>query len=118
MSSVFRHGGSLPLPKLPSQSVQPRIPAFLYGTAWKKEKTTNLVLQALKAGFAGIDTAAQPKHYREDLVGEALSNFLAGNPSGPKREDIYVNDLLSAETPAVRNSAHKTCPRFKQSTRQ
>mmetsp|Transcript_28279 Transcript_28279/g.86691 ORF Transcript_28279/g.86691 Transcript_28279/m.86691 type:complete len:340 (+) Transcript_28279:33-1052(+) len=47
-------------------------PALLYGTAWKKERTTELVVEAVRAGFAGVDTACQPKHYREDLVGEAL----------------------------------------------
>lgn len=44
----------------------------MYGTAWKKERTSDLVVQAVRAGFRGIDTACQPKHYREDLVGEAL----------------------------------------------
>uniref|UniRef100_A0A061R8E8 Aldo keto reductase n=1 Tax=Tetraselmis sp. GSL018 TaxID=582737 RepID=A0A061R8E8_9CHLO len=45
---------------------------LLYGTAWKKERTTDLVVQAVVSGFRGIDTACQPKHYREDLVGAAL----------------------------------------------
>ncbi|KAJ4988294.1 aldo-keto reductase [Stagonosporopsis vannaccii] len=47
-------------------------PAFTYGTAWKKEHTGNLVKEALQQGFRRIDTAAQPKHYQEHLVGEAL----------------------------------------------
>jgi hypothetical protein len=47
-------------------------PPFIYGTAWKKENTNRLVKEALNAGFRAIDTAAQPKHYREDLVGDAL----------------------------------------------
>jgi diketogulonate reductase-like aldo/keto reductase len=47
-------------------------PSFIYGTAWKKDETTPLVLQALSAGFRVFDTAAQPKHYREDLFGAAL----------------------------------------------
>lgn len=48
------------------------MPKFMYGTAWKKERTCELVLQALQAGFRGIDTACQPKHYHEPGVGEAL----------------------------------------------
>jgi diketogulonate reductase-like aldo/keto reductase len=48
------------------------MPKFIYGTAWKKEKTTKYVIQAILNGFRGIDTACQPKHYREDLVGDAL----------------------------------------------
>ncbi len=48
------------------------IPKILYGTAWKKEQTAKCVEMALGCGFRGIDTACQPKHYREDLVGEGL----------------------------------------------
>jgi diketogulonate reductase-like aldo/keto reductase len=63
-------------------------PAFLYGTAWKKEKTTELVKEALSAGFRAIDTAAQPKHYREDLVGNALRDMYEGGVV--KREQLFV----------------------------
>lgn len=45
---------------------------FVYGTAWKKERTADLTEMAVKAGFRAIDTANQPKHYTEPLVGEAL----------------------------------------------
>jgi diketogulonate reductase-like aldo/keto reductase len=48
------------------------IPPFMYGTAWKKEATTQLVLQAVDAGFTAIDTANQIIHYDEARVGEAL----------------------------------------------
>jgi diketogulonate reductase-like aldo/keto reductase len=51
---------------------QVSIPSFMYGTAWKKEATTGLVLQAVEAGFAAIDTANQLVHYDEARVGEAL----------------------------------------------
>ena len=49
------------------------IPAFLYGTAWKEERTEALVVQALAAGLRGIDTANQRKHYFEAAVGQALA---------------------------------------------
>lgn len=63
-------------------------PAFIYGTAWKKDQTKVLVKEALKQGFRRIDTAAQPKHYQEHLVGEALREaFTEGLVS---REDVYV----------------------------
>lgn len=62
-------------------------PPFIYGTAWKKGETTRLVTEALSAGFTAVDTAAQPRHYREDLVGAALRDAFK---SGMKREDIYV----------------------------
>jgi diketogulonate reductase-like aldo/keto reductase len=48
------------------------IPSFIYGTAWKQGTTSHLVQQAVAAGFKAIDTANQPVHYREDLVGHAL----------------------------------------------
>lgn len=48
------------------------IPAFLYGTAWKEEATQRCVREALAAGFRGIDTANQRKHYHEAGVGAAL----------------------------------------------
>lgn len=64
------------------------LPAFFYGTAWKGERTTDLVFQALEAGFIAIDTAAQPRHYREELVGEALRETLKRGVS--RTEDIFV----------------------------
>jgi diketogulonate reductase-like aldo/keto reductase len=45
---------------------------FLYGTAWKEQETARLVRLALEAGFRGIDTANQRRHYFEAAVGEAL----------------------------------------------
>ena len=47
-------------------------PTFVYGTAWKEERTAELTEQALRVGFRGIDTANQRKHYFEAGVGEAL----------------------------------------------
>jgi diketogulonate reductase-like aldo/keto reductase len=64
-------------------------PPFIYGTAWKKEATTSLVRQALLAGYTAIDTANQPRHYREELVGEAIREFLKAGSL--KREDIFVS---------------------------
>jgi len=54
------------------------MPPLLYGTAWKKEKTEALVRQALRAGFRGIDTACQPKHYHEPGVGAAIAGWNRG----------------------------------------
>ena len=52
---------------------QPSIPDFLYGTAWKEERTPVLVELALRAGFRGIDTANQRRHYFEAGVGQGLA---------------------------------------------
>lgn len=64
-----------------------KMPKIIYGTAWKKERTTTLVEAALRCGFRGIDTACQPKHYSESLVGEALLNM---QHEGIKREDVFI----------------------------
>jgi diketogulonate reductase-like aldo/keto reductase len=63
------------------------IPPILYGTAWKKDATAALVAQALRAGFRGIDTACQPKHYREPGVGEGVATALT---DGLTRADLYL----------------------------
>ena len=60
---------------------------LIYGTAWKKEHTEELVIKAVKAGFKGIDTACQPKHYHEAGVGEALQSLAK---EGVKREDLFL----------------------------
>jgi diketogulonate reductase-like aldo/keto reductase len=51
------------------------IPEFLYGTAWKEERTAELVRSAVQAGFRGIDTANQRRHYFEQGVGDALEEL-------------------------------------------
>jgi diketogulonate reductase-like aldo/keto reductase len=51
------------------------IPPFLYGTAWKEERTAPLVRLAVLAGFRGIDTANQRRHYFEGAVGDALEGL-------------------------------------------
>lgn len=67
--------------------MQINIPPIIYGTAWKKELTKELVIQAVKAGFKGIDTACQPKHYNEAGVGEALTALYE---EGFKREELFL----------------------------
>ncbi|MFA6916497.1 MAG: aldo/keto reductase [Parachlamydiales bacterium] len=63
------------------------MPCLLYGTAWKKDKTADLVTQAVKYGFRGIDTACQPKHYNEAGVGEAIQRL---GMVGIARGDLYI----------------------------
>lgn len=63
-------------------------PPLLYGTAWKEDRTTDLVIQALEAGFRGIDTANQRKHYHEAGVGEALAAAYEGG--AVSRSDLWL----------------------------
>ena len=65
------------------------IPVYLYGTAWKEERTADLVYQAIKWGFRGFDTAAQPGSYREDLVGAAIRRAIGSGAL--QRSDFFVS---------------------------
>ena len=69
-----------------------RMPRIIYGTAWKKQRTTALVEQALATGFRGIDTACQPKHYYEPGVGEALA---ASYALGFSRDQVYLQSKFT-----------------------
>lgn len=60
------------------------VPTLVYGTAWKEERSAELVSQALREGFRGIDTANQPQHYHEAAVGQGL---LAELERGTLRRD-------------------------------
>jgi len=63
------------------------LPNIIYGTAWKKDATTALVIEAVKNGFRAIDTACQPKHYAEEKVGDALSLLYK---EGFKRSELFL----------------------------
>ncbi len=63
-------------------------PSYLYGTAWKEDATERCVVDALTAGFRGIDTANQRKHYHEEGVGRGIAQWLAR--SGNSREQLYL----------------------------
>ena len=77
------------------------IPAMMYGTAWKKEATTSLVLDAVRAGFTAIDTANQLIHYEEARVGEALLRLAA---DGVRRDRLFLQTKF---TP-VNGQDHRT----------
>jgi len=63
-------------------------PLFLYGTAWKDERTASLTELALHSGFRGIDTANQRRHYFEAGVGEGLAAaYRAGIAT---RSDLFL----------------------------
>jgi diketogulonate reductase-like aldo/keto reductase len=65
-----------------------RIPRFLYGTAWKEDRTRRLTTLALQHGFRGIDTANQRRHYHEAAVGEALRASIEGGLVS--RDDLFL----------------------------
>jgi diketogulonate reductase-like aldo/keto reductase len=69
------------------------IPSFMYGTAWKKEATTQLVQLAVASGFRAIDTANQLIHYQEALVGEALQ---ALEKRGINRDTLFLQTKFTS----------------------
>ncbi len=69
------------------------MPKMLYGTAWKKERTSDLVVEAVRAGFKGIDTACQPKHYNEAGVGEALKIL---SHEGITRQNLFIQTKFTS----------------------
>ncbi|KAH7053065.1 aldo-keto reductase [Macrophomina phaseolina] len=69
-------------------------PPFIYGTAWKKDASAKLVKDALAAGFVAVDTAAQPRHYQEPLVGAGMRDALKA--LSLKREQIYVQTKFTS----------------------
>ena len=70
-----------------------KIPNFMYGTAWKKDATANLVKLAVESGFTAIDTANQLKHYDEALVGEALREVWS---KGSARESFFIQTKFTS----------------------
>lgn len=63
-------------------------PNFIYGTAWKEDRTAALTELAIRQGFRAIDTANQRRHYFEAGVGEGL---VAAYRSGlVTRTDLFL----------------------------
>jgi diketogulonate reductase-like aldo/keto reductase len=78
-----------PLPWMERRTVQGvSVPTMLYGTAWKEERTRALTRLALEAGFRGIDTANQRRHYFEAAVGEGIADVLDGGNA--RRDDLFL----------------------------
>lgn len=69
-----------------------RMPKIIYGTAWKQERTAELVQLAISQGFRGIDTACQPKHYNEAGVGEGVAACLN---NGLDRTELYLQSKFT-----------------------
>ena len=65
-----------------------RVPCLIYGTAWKEEATAPLTRMALEAGFRGVDTANQRRHYFEAGVGEAVRSAIA--EGALKRDELFL----------------------------
>ena len=69
-----------------------RVPRFLYGTAWKEDRTRPLTELALAAGFRGIDTANQRRHYRQAVEADDTDVRVVWAGTGVSR----IHDILPA----------------------
>jgi diketogulonate reductase-like aldo/keto reductase len=65
-----------------------RVPSFIYGTAWKEAETERLTHLAIEAGFRGIDTANQRRHYHEAGVGAAIARAVTSGLV--RRDELFV----------------------------
>jgi diketogulonate reductase-like aldo/keto reductase len=73
----------------------PAGPDFLYGTAWKEDRTPALTELALRMGFRGIDTANQRRHYFEAGVGQGLAAaYRAGVVT---RADLFLQTKFTSQ---------------------
>lgn len=70
------------------------VPRIIYGTAWKKERTADLVQLAIRKGFRAIDTACQPKHYNEAGVGEGIQR--AYQEGIVRRENLFIQTKFTS----------------------
>ncbi|MGH7277657.1 MAG: aldo/keto reductase family protein [Candidatus Rokuibacteriota bacterium] len=71
------------------------VPDFLYGMAWKEDRTPALTELALRMGFRGIDTANQRRHYFEAGVGQGLAAaYRAGVVT---RADLFLQTKFTSE---------------------
>lgn len=61
---------------------------FVYGTAWKEDRTPALTELAIRTGFRAIDAANQRRHYFEAGVGQGLAAaYKAGLVT---RDDLFL----------------------------
>jgi diketogulonate reductase-like aldo/keto reductase len=71
------------------------IPDFIYGTAWKEDRTSDLTELAIRSGFRAIDTANQRKHYFEAAVGQGLA--AAYRACLVTRDDLFLQTKFTYE---------------------
>jgi diketogulonate reductase-like aldo/keto reductase len=78
-------------PELPNLGA---LPSFMYGTAWKEDRTASLTRLALQSGFRAIDTANQRMHYFEAGVGAALRE--AQNAGEISRSELFLQSKFTS----------------------
>jgi diketogulonate reductase-like aldo/keto reductase len=69
------------------------LPRLIYGTAWKEDKTARWTEMALRAGFRGIDSANQRKHYDEAAVGQGINAVV--NYGVVRRDQLFLQSKFT-----------------------
>jgi diketogulonate reductase-like aldo/keto reductase len=78
---------------MPTKQASP-LPNFIYGTAWKEDRTAALTELAIRMGFRAIDTANQRRHYFEAGVGQGLAAaYRAGTV---ERADLFLQTKFTS----------------------
>jgi diketogulonate reductase-like aldo/keto reductase len=72
------------------------VPAILYGTAWKADRTAALTEQAIGYGFRGIDTANQRKYYFEAGAGDGIKAAIAAGTV--TREELFLQTKFTPKS--------------------
>ncbi|PFH58411.1 hypothetical protein XA68_13708 [Ophiocordyceps unilateralis] len=76
---------------------------LIYGTAWKKDRTAELVYKALRCGFRAIDSATNPQHYNESGAGDGVRMAVAEGVV--ERQDLFIQTkFMAPEDQRVRTS--------------
>ena len=72
------------------------VPALMYGTAWKAERTAALTAAAIGCGFRAIDTANQRKHYLEEGAGDGIKAAIGDGVV--TREQVFVQTKFTPQS--------------------
>lgn len=79
-----------------------KLPRIIYGTSFKKEKTCDYVVKAVRKGYRALDSSCQPMHYYEPGVGQALQ--VLQNEHGIPRSELFLQTRFSPF------QDYQTCP--------
>ncbi|EDN96934.1 hypothetical protein SS1G_01862 [Sclerotinia sclerotiorum 1980 UF-70] len=69
------------------------VPRIIYSTSWHKEKTADLVYQAIRAGYRGVETGAEPLRYDEKAVGEGIRRAIEERMV--ERKELYIQTTFA-----------------------
>lgn len=71
-----------------------KVKSALNSASCTGDDTRKYVIEAIRAGFRGIDTACQPKHYSEELVGIGIHEGAA--LAGITRENLFIQTKFTS----------------------